>query len=127
MGVLWALWHAPAYWAPAGTAISGQPVTLLAVGWYVLFTVGISILHTWIYNNTKASVLTAILFHAMYTSGPVFPLFPDISTSAINASVKWAIVPVWVAALLVIVLFGPARLSRQTGSVESGGRRGESQ
>jgi membrane protease YdiL (CAAX protease family) len=113
VGVLWALWHAPAYWAPAGTAISGQPVTLLAVGWYVLFTVGISILHTWIYNNTKASVLTAILFHAMYTSGPVFPLFPDISTNAINQSVKWAIVPVWVAALLVIVLFGPARLSRK--------------
>ena len=113
VGVLWALWHAPAYWAPDGTAISGQPVTLLAVGWYVLFTVGISILHTWIYNGTKASVLTAILFHAMYTSGPVFALFPDISMDAINQSVKWVIVPVWIAALLVIVLFGPARLSRK--------------
>ena len=49
----------------------------------------------------------------MYTSGPVFALFPDISTDAINGSVKWVIVPVWVAALLVIVLYGPARLSRQ--------------
>jgi membrane protease YdiL (CAAX protease family) len=113
VGILWALWHAPAYWAPAGTAISGQPVTLLAVGWYVLFTVGISVLHTWIYNGTKASVLTAILFHAMYTSGPVFALFPDISTDAINQSVRWVIVPVWIAALLVIALLGPARLSRK--------------
>jgi membrane protease YdiL (CAAX protease family) len=113
VGVLWAFWHAPAYWAPAGTAISGQPVTLLAVGWYLIFTIGIAILHTWIYNNTKASVLIAILFHAMYTSGPVFPLFPEISSNALNQTVKWAIIPVWVTAVLVIVLFGPARLSRK--------------
>jgi membrane protease YdiL (CAAX protease family) len=123
VGVLWALWHAPAYWAPAGTAISGQPVTLLAVGWYVLFIVGISILHTWIYNHTKASVLIAILFHAMYTSGAVYPLFPDISTNALNQSVKWAIVPVWIAALLIIALFGRARLSRKPISLGPGEER----
>jgi membrane protease YdiL (CAAX protease family) len=113
VGVLWAFWHTPAYWAPAGTAISGQPVTPLAVGWYLIFTIGIAILHTWIYNNTKESVLLAVLFHAMYTSGPVFPLFPEISMTAVNQTVKWAILPVWVTAVLVIAWFGAARLSHQ--------------
>jgi len=115
VGVLWTFWHAPAYWAPGGSAISGQPVTLLAIGWYLLFITGLSILHTWIYNNTKASVLLAVLFHAMYTSGAVFPLFPDVSLNALNQTVKWAIIPVWVTAVLVIVRFGAARLSRQPG------------
>jgi hypothetical protein len=49
----------------------------------------------------------------MYTSGPVFPLFPEISSNALNQTVKWAMIPVWVVAALVIVLFGPARLSRK--------------
>jgi membrane protease YdiL (CAAX protease family) len=119
VGVLWAFWHAPAYWAPAGTAISGQPVTLLAVGWYVIFTIGISILHTWIYNNTKASVLLAVLFHAMYTSGLLFPLFPDISLKALNQTVRVVAIPIWVMAVLVIALFGAARLSRKPAPQEA--------
>ena len=56
VGVLWTCWHAPAFWAPEGTAISGQPVTLLAVGRYLIFVIGMSILHTLVYNNTKRSV-----------------------------------------------------------------------
>ena len=50
---------------------------------------------------------------AMYTSGAVFPLFPDVSLNALNQTVKWAIIPVWVTAVLVIARFGAARLSRQ--------------
>jgi membrane protease YdiL (CAAX protease family) len=113
VGVLWTFWHAPAFWAPEGTAISGQPVTLLAVGWYLIFMIGISILHTFVYNNTKGSVLLAVLFHGMYTGPIVFPLFPDISTTALNQVVKLAVIPVWVMAVLVIARFGAARLSRQ--------------
>jgi membrane protease YdiL (CAAX protease family) len=113
VGVLWVFWHAPAFWAPAGTAISGQPVTLLAIGWYLLLDIGLSILHTWIYNNTKKSVLLAVLFHGMYTSDSLWPLFPDVSSNALNQTVKLVIIPVWVMAVLVIARFGAARLSRQ--------------
>jgi membrane protease YdiL (CAAX protease family) len=113
VGVLWVFWHAPAFWAPAGTAISGQPVTLLAIGWYLLLDIGLSILHTWIYNNTKKSVLLAVLFHGMYTSDSLWPLFPDVSSNALNQTVKLVIIPVWVMAVLVTARFGAARLSRQ--------------
>lgn len=118
VGVLWTFWHAPAFWAPEGTAISGQPVTLFAVGWYLIFMIGISILHTFIYNNTKGSVLLAVLFHGVYTGPNVFPLFPDISSTALNQIVKLAVIPIWVIAILIIARFGAARLSRQSVSQE---------
>ena len=118
VGVLWTFWHAPAFWAPEGTAISGQPVTLFAVGWYLIFTIGLSILHTFIYNNTKGSVLLAVLFHGVYTGPNVFPLFPDISSTALNQIVKLAVIPIWVIAILIIARFGAARLSRQSVSQE---------
>jgi membrane protease YdiL (CAAX protease family) len=120
LGVLWTFWHAPAFWASEGTAISGQPVTLFAVGWYLIFMIGISILHTWIFNNSKESVLLAILFHGMYTGPVVFPLFPDISSTALNQIIKLVVIPIWIMAVLVIARFGPARLSRQPVSQEPG-------
>jgi len=113
VGVLWTFWHTPAFWASEGTVISGQPVTLFAVGWYLIFMIGLSILHTFIYNNTKGSVLLAVLFHGVYTGSIVFPLFPDISSTALNQIVKLAIIPIWVIAVLIIARFGAARLSRQ--------------
>jgi membrane protease YdiL (CAAX protease family) len=120
VGVLWALWHTPAFWASEGTLISGQPVTLFAVGWYIIFTIALSILHTFIYNNTKGSVLLAVLFHGVYTGPNVFPLFPDISPTALNQLLKLTTIPLWIIAVLIIARFGAARLSRQPVSQEPG-------
>lgn len=120
VGALWVFWHTPAFWASEGTAISGQPVTLFAVGWYLIFMIGISILHTFIYNNTKGSLLLALLFHGMYTGPNVVPLFPDISSNAMNQIIKLSAIPVWIMVVLVIARFGPARLSRQPVSQEPG-------
>lgn len=55
VGVLWALWRLPGYlggWMTAG------PAALL------VSSVGLSVLMTWIYNNTGGSVLLMILLHA---------------------------------------------------------------
>jgi membrane protease YdiL (CAAX protease family) len=121
VGVLWTFWHTPAFWASEGTSISGQPVTLFAVGWYLIFTIGLSILHTFIYNNTKGSVLLAVLFHGVYTGSSIFPLFPDIyiSTTALNQILKLAVIPIWIMAVLLIARFGAARLSRQPAPQEA--------
>jgi membrane protease YdiL (CAAX protease family) len=120
LGVLWTFWHTPAFWAPSGTPISGGPVTLLAVGRYVILMIGLTILMTWLYNNTKESVLLAVLFHAVFTGPGLSPLFPDISSNAFNQIVKLVIIPLWVMVVLVIALFGAARLSRKPVSQEPG-------
>jgi membrane protease YdiL (CAAX protease family) len=69
LGVLWALWHLPGYlggWMTAG------PAALL------VSSVGFSVLMTWIYNNTRGSVLLMILLHsssnaALSIGGRVLP------------------------------------------------------
>lgn len=122
VGALWALWHAPAYWASEGTVISGKPVTLFAVGWYIIFLIGISIQMTWVYNNSKGSLLLMVLFHGMFTGPNVFPLFPDISSNALDQIIKLAPIPVWIMAILIIARYGAARLSRQPVNQEPGVR-----
>jgi membrane protease YdiL (CAAX protease family) len=114
VGVIWVFWHTPAFWAPSGTALSGQPVTLFSVGWYLLLLIGVSILMTFVYNNSKGSLLLAVLFHGMFTGPNIFPLFPEILLDAEAESqiIKLVVIPVWVLAVLVIGRFGTAHLSR---------------
>jgi hypothetical protein len=68
-----------------------------------------SILTTWIFNNTKGSILMAILFHATGNlSYMVLPLFfPGIDTAGIFISVvQWAVV------IVIVFIEGPQYLSR---------------
>jgi membrane protease YdiL (CAAX protease family) len=62
LGPLWALWHLPFFWVPAWSF----PPTLLNVGMFVLAATPLTIVMTWIFNNTKGSVLMAILVHATF-------------------------------------------------------------
>lgn len=59
LGFFWAAWHLP-YMLSAGSALAGKPFSL-----FLLNLLGISIVYTWIYNNTRGSTLLAILFHAV--------------------------------------------------------------
>ena len=113
VGALWVFWHTPAFWASQGTALSGKPVTLYLVGWYLILMIGVSILMTFVYNNSKGSLLLAVLFHGMFTGPNVFPLFPEISSNAESQIIKLIAIPVWVMVVLIIARFGAARLSRQ--------------
>ena len=62
LGPLWALWHLPFFWVPAWSF----PPTLLNVGMFVLAAIPLTIVMTWVFNNTKGSVLMAILVHATF-------------------------------------------------------------
>jgi membrane protease YdiL (CAAX protease family) len=59
LGPLWALWHLPFFWVPAWSF----PPTLLNIGLFVLAAIPLTIVMTWVFNNTKGSVLMAILVH----------------------------------------------------------------
>jgi hypothetical protein len=48
----------------------------------------------------------------MYTGPNVFPLFPDISSAALNQIIMLTIIPVWILAVLLIARFGATPLSR---------------
>jgi membrane protease YdiL (CAAX protease family) len=63
LGILWGLWHLPEFLVPSWAATSGGS-DLLAIVKFVTFAVATAIVFTWVFNNTKGSVLMAILVHA---------------------------------------------------------------
>jgi membrane protease YdiL (CAAX protease family) len=63
LGLLWALWHLPEFMVPSWAESSGGS-SPLAIVKFCIFAIVSTIILTWVFNNTKGSVLMAILLHA---------------------------------------------------------------
>lgn len=65
MGVLWALWHLPDFLTVAQRGGPGSSLSLLYFNLpiFILSGIAISIVVTWVFNYTNASVFIAILLH----------------------------------------------------------------
>jgi membrane protease YdiL (CAAX protease family) len=104
IGVIWAFWHVPKFL----TAGSAQDYSFWL---YLLNTIATSILFTWVYNNTKSSLLMVTLFHAAINTSDVFlPIIPaaigDVRPTLIAIGLHC------LAAIIVVMVTGPAKLSR---------------
>ncbi|NOX89468.1 MAG: CPBP family intramembrane metalloprotease [Calditrichaeota bacterium] len=74
LGTFWALWHLPLFFMN-GTYQHQMGLMSSAFLLYSLNMIFDSVLYTWIYNNTRRSVLSAILFHFMTNfSGELMPM-----------------------------------------------------
>jgi membrane protease YdiL (CAAX protease family) len=112
LGVLWGFWHLPLYFVPgfngAGTDFVG---ILLPFGEFVISALAMSVLFTWVFNNTRGSLLLAILLHASLDA-----VVPTFASSLIFLMVYVLIV---VVALLIIVAtrgrLSYERYQRETG------------
>jgi CAAX protease family protein len=62
LGLLWALWHLPQFLVPSWAEASGGR-GFLAIVKFVFIAIAFAIVTTWVFNNTKGSVLMAILVH----------------------------------------------------------------
>ena len=101
LGLLWGAWHTPLFFIPE-FAQSNYPY----VG-FLVFAVAESILTTWIFNSTGGSVLLPTVFHAATDASLAFI---GLGTDAL---LFWVAVAVtWVAAIGVILAYGPALLAR---------------
>lgn len=100
--IMWALWHIPAFFYL-------DTYRALGLGMFPLFALGLlagAIVFTWIYNTTGGSVLIAALYHAL------FNLFT--ATEAADGTMQMVmsiLVMVW--AVVIVVVYKPANLSRQ--------------
>lgn len=110
LGVLWTFWHVAPVWLASWLA-AGM-FTIYNFVLYLLFITSWTIVFTWVYNNTRGSVLMAILVH---TSGDAFPnmiLWPPLPASlAVTAYGVYfgyygIVVGMGVLALVIIALTG---------------------
>jgi membrane protease YdiL (CAAX protease family) len=105
LGVLWGLWHLPLW-------LTGEPGrTPILYAAFVVSTISLSVILTWVYNSTGGSLLMVVLLHATFN----LPL-----TLSIELLGSRAMAPVLlyfgltiVAAIVVVVVAGPKRLSRK--------------
>lgn len=109
LGLVWGVWHAPLY-AIAGTGQnemlrSGGSFPFLFVA-FVVWTIGLSILFTWLYKMAQGNLLVIILFHTAINTAVFLPAFMGVQSGTVpllNAGLTW------VAAIIV----SRSRLFRQ--------------
>jgi membrane protease YdiL (CAAX protease family) len=102
IGVIQTAWHLPLFMTDRST----PPVPLI-VGY-----MGLGILATWVFNNTRGSVLMTMLLHASNNTNVGF--FGEMFTGADLLRMSWLLAAGWcVAAIVVVVIAGPKHLSRK--------------
>jgi len=103
LGLLWGPWHLPKYLIPSWAATSGGSSPLGIVK-FCLFAIAVTIIFTWVFNNTKGSVLMAILLHTSINS-PFLPFSvspgPSVDPSA---AINVLLLSFGVVALLIVAL-----------------------
>ena len=118
LGVMWALWHLPVFFNP-DTLYSNLPFVL-----FLAYIVPFAVLITWVFNSTGGSVLVSgILFHAvMNASSELWKTIPEYSVKPPTAAEALAVnvhtnlmltIVLWVAAVVVVLVYGAANLSRR--------------
>jgi uncharacterized protein len=93
LGILWALWHLPGYlggWMTVGI------VPLLISG------VGFSILATWVYNNTRGSILLMILLHS--SSNAAISIGSKVLPPNLSGSMNSIVFGGWIPAITYLII-----------------------
>jgi uncharacterized protein len=101
LGPLWAFWHLPIFWVPAWNF----PPTLLNLVLYVISAISFTIVMTWVFNNTKGSLLIAVLMHASFNTTFLMlnQLFPAPLVTGYGSQVP-AVIGYGAVALVVVAL-----------------------
>jgi len=103
IGPIWALWHLP-LWL---TGTPGRTPTLYAA--FVISTIALSVILTWVYNSTGGSLLMVVLLHATYNL-PITVSIDELGGRATMPVLLYFGLTV-VAAIVVVIVAGPAHLS----------------
>ena len=103
LGVVWAFWHLPKFLTS---------FNIIFFAWFSLHVMAFAVILTWLYNNTKGSLLLVAIAHAASnTVGNFVPVANTASDENMGAYITIVLLEI-AAAVVVTVISGPARLSR---------------
>jgi len=110
LGLVWGLWHLPLYFQ-LGTGHSeilrSGASPAFAIGGFLGWTIGLSVLFTWLFNQTGGSLIVVMLFHAAVNLAAFLPA--EVETA--GAAPLLNVLITWLVAIGVVVRFGWARLA----------------
>jgi len=103
MGFLWASWHLPLFFVTREESYYNRPM------WGIFLTdILITILFTWIYNNTNRSIFATLIFHTMFNwTNFLFPTFETDIGGLLFFGLTIALV------VVIVWQFGQKRLKRE--------------
>jgi membrane protease YdiL (CAAX protease family) len=107
LGLMWAVWHLPLFFFEGSMYHDWG----FGTGLFWLFVarmMALSIVMTWIYNNNRRSILSAILFHFMFNFTFVF-VTPVPATLHLYGTMLIALI-----AASIAFIWGPSTLVRQS-------------
>lgn len=98
LGLIWGLWHLPLHF------ISTSTQYVIPIWQYLLQTLVMSVIYTWLFLGTRGSILIAGLFHAMGNlTGALIPYW-------VTDSGRWISFFQLLIAAILIVIFGFPKL-----------------
>ena len=112
LGVLHAFWHLPAFFIPflGLGSFSALRLAILVVG-----GTASTVLWTWVFNNTKGSLLIAMIVHSASDASVKFVFFTLVASAsmayAVRQQLTFAQVGVYLACALLVIIFTGGTLS----------------
>jgi uncharacterized protein len=112
LGVIWTFYHLPLFFT--GQAFRSPSILVP----FIISTIALSVILTWVYNSTGGSLLMVVLLHAA-ANLPLTLLLEPLGSRAVLPF--WLFVGLMVvAAIVVVIVAGPAHLSRKRRKQEEG-------
>ncbi|MEZ3117522.1 CPBP family intramembrane glutamic endopeptidase [Halobaculum sp. MBLA0147] len=104
VGVVWTVWHIPMFLL--GVDSYGSVVVLPA---YAVVVVGVSVVFTWLYNESGPSILPVMLCHGMFN----VVMDPAAAAGTTSTALRYLsqTVPIWVTALVALAVYGRTRVA----------------
>jgi membrane protease YdiL (CAAX protease family) len=103
LSVIWAFWHIPKF------VTHWDTMTFM---WFTVDEIAKAVLMTWMFNNTRGSLLLVTLFHASFnTAGLLLPIANNLTDTNMNMRAMISILEI-IIAVIVVMYAGAERLSR---------------
>jgi membrane protease YdiL (CAAX protease family) len=113
IGVFWAAWHLPISLVPG--ANFPVPLNPLLIIVFLLNVIFISVVMTWLFNNSRGSIFICYIFHALLNTALLGSIihFTDME-SAWWGKLCFSTALRGIFALLLVIFFGAIHLSRKS-------------
>ena len=121
LGFFWGLWHLPIY-LPSNIQEAGVGGGLFEFAMFIVTAIALSYIFTWIFNNTKGSLLFCILLHGSIDGTSTYILTladKHLLSTASMTNIQMGLPIGCVILALLIIVFTKGRLSYQRYKLEA--------